>query len=62
MTDPLGHSSTTAYDAARRVTSTTDRNGNIISYSYDVINRKTGETWVQAGAPPYSPRVKLRRS
>jgi YD repeat-containing protein len=31
-----------AYDSASRLTSATDRIGNVINYSYDSINRKIG--------------------
>src|SRR5205807_6709375 len=48
--DPLGHSGTMAFDPAGRLTSQTDRNGNIISYSYDAINRELGETWKVSGS------------
>src|SRR5207253_2389334 len=47
---PLGHGSTVAFDAAGRLTSQTDRNGNVINYSYDLINRETGETWLVSGS------------
>src|SRR5262249_10555636 len=39
---------TFAFDAAGRETSTTDRDGRRIDFSYDELNRKTGETWVAA--------------
>ena len=35
MTDPLGHSATFAYDAANQLTSSTDRDSQRITYSYD---------------------------
>ena len=44
--DPLYNISTMAYDAVDRVTSATDKNGQRIAYSYDLLNRETGETWI----------------
>jgi RHS repeat-associated protein len=35
---------------ASRETSTTDRNGNVINYSYDNANRQTGQTWIVSGS------------
>src|SRR5580704_3405904 len=46
---PWANSATFAYDAAGRETSTTDRDGRVIAFSYDNANRKTGETWYAAG-------------
>src|SRR5260221_6717730 len=50
MTDPIGNTGTMAYDAASRETSATDRDGRLISYSYDNANRETGETWTVSGS------------
>ena len=36
-------------NAADRMTSATDRIGQRIAYSYDLLNRETGETWYNAG-------------
>jgi YD repeat-containing protein len=47
--DPLGHSGTFAYDAASRMTSTTDRNGLVRNMTFDNLSRKTKETWVTSG-------------
>jgi RHS repeat-associated protein len=44
-TTPLG-TSTVAYDAASRVTSSTDADGRKILYSYDNADRLTGEVWL----------------
>src|SRR5262249_21230090 len=50
QTDPLNHSATFAYDAAGRMTSTTDRNSRRRDFTYDNANQKTGETWVASGS------------
>ena len=34
---------------ASRMTSTNDRNGNVMNFSFDAGNRKTGETWIVSG-------------
>jgi RHS repeat-associated protein len=44
---PIG-TSTMAYDAAGRVTSTTDADGRLIQYSFDNDDRVTGEIWKSA--------------
>jgi RHS repeat-associated protein len=44
---PIG-TTTMAYDAAGRATSTTDANGRLIQYSYDNDDRLTGEVWKSA--------------
>jgi RHS repeat-associated protein len=41
VTDPLGHVTTSAYDANRNRTSVTDGDGNVTSYVYDVANQLT---------------------
>ncbi len=46
---PLG-TTTMAYDAAGRLTQTTDADGRVIQYSYDVADRLTGEVWKNASA------------
>ena len=38
-----------AYDANDRLTSATDKNGQLITYGYDQLNRETGETWFNSG-------------
>jgi RHS repeat-associated protein len=43
MTDPDGGASTMAYDDNDNLTSSTGADGHTISYSYDALNRKTGE-------------------
>jgi len=40
-TDPLGHQSVTVYDADRNLVSTTDSNGNVTQYTYDLANEPT---------------------
>src|SRR5207302_6880409 len=48
-TDALNHSSTFAYDAASRLTGSTDRNGRRDAYVYDNANRLTTLTWYNSG-------------
>ena len=48
-TAPLGNVATVAYDANGRQSSTTDRFGQVIDFSYDLLNRETGESWFNAG-------------
>ena len=43
LTDPF-----VSYDAVDRKTSNTDKNGNVINFSYDLLNRETGEKWIGA--------------
>ena len=44
--DPLYNISTMSYDAVDRVISATDKKGQRITYSYDLLNRETGENWI----------------
>ena len=44
VTDPLGNTSTTAYDADGNVTSITDPLGHTTTYQYDRLNRQTSMT------------------
>ncbi len=46
---PLG-TTTMAYDAAGRLTQTTDADGRTIQYSYDAADRLTGEVWKNASS------------
>ncbi len=39
-TDPLGKTTTTQYDPVGNPLSSTDRNGNVTTYTYDAINRR----------------------
>ncbi len=41
--DPDKGDSTTSYDAGGNLSSATDANGNTLAYTYDTLNRKTGE-------------------
>ncbi|MGW4935414.1 polymorphic toxin-type HINT domain-containing protein [Streptomyces sp. NPDC004166] len=52
-TDPDAGTSTMLYDAAGNLTQTTDSRGKNVSYTYDVLNRKTGQyaSTVAAQAP-----------
>ncbi|MEY9855062.1 RHS repeat-associated protein [Catenulispora sp. GAS73] len=42
-TDPDAGTTSTGYDADSRITSTTDGRGQALSFSYDLLGRKTGE-------------------
>jgi YD repeat-containing protein len=50
VTDPSGHSTAHAYDRDSNFTSTTDRDGRPIDYTYDNLNRETGEIWYTSTA------------
>jgi RHS repeat-associated protein len=41
VTDPLGHATSTAYDADRNVVSDTDADGNQTQYTFDLANEQT---------------------
>src|SRR5262249_55721935 len=47
--DPFGNRTTTAYDAASRMTGMTDQLGRVMTYAYDAANRVTGSTWKAVG-------------
>ena len=49
VTDALGNSQTTVYDALGNVRQFTDRNGELISYEYDLLNRPTAITYHSDG-------------
>src|SRR5262249_12015128 len=48
-TDANNKAGTFAYDANGNLTSATDRLGRRIDYAYDVLNRRTTETWFDSG-------------
>lgn len=41
VTDPLGHTTSTTYDADRNVVSSTDADGNLTRYTFDLANEQT---------------------
>ena len=47
-TNALGQTGTTAYDVAGNEVSDTDRDGPVRTFSYDALNRKTAEHWLDA--------------
>jgi RHS repeat-associated protein len=46
--DPTGAVTTTSYDAVGNVTQVVDRDGRTINYSFDSVNRESGEVWKSA--------------
>jgi YD repeat-containing protein len=49
MTDPVNRTGTFAYDLAGRLTSQTDRDGNVVNSQYDGDNRLTQQVWLSGG-------------
>jgi RHS repeat-associated protein len=43
-TDPLGHTTSTTYDADQNVATTTDASANVTSYAYDLADERTSVT------------------
>jgi YD repeat-containing protein len=48
----LGDARTYGYDAVGNQIRTSDRNGRIINYDYDQLNRNTSEVWLDANNNP----------
>ncbi len=54
--DPLGHVTTTLYDAEGEVTETIDALGRTITSLYDADGRLISETWKNSSDSRYQPR------
>ena len=49
-TNALSKSKSYVYDVAGNLTRTVDRNGRMIQYSFDTLDRQTAENWQQSGS------------